>query len=283
MTQHITGLVNTWNAADTLAPCLESLVRHVDELIVVDMESVDDTVEIASSFGARVLRHEPLGYVEPARAFGVEAASHEWILILDADEVIPMSLGARLREIAEHDEADVVVFTRRNYLFGEVPENGPLSPRVDRHRRFFKRDMLIHSSLIHEPASLVPGARQLVLPATPELSLTHFAYTDISEWLVRSDRYTSIEAQTLLERRGRAPSSAAMIWNALRTFFRKYIREAGYRAGWRGLHLSLLLAHYQLVTDLKAQQLDRVGDPAAIKERYRDIAARLSGARGPSA
>jgi glycosyltransferase involved in cell wall biosynthesis len=275
MTQRITGLVNTRDAGATLALCLESLAPHVDELLVVDMESSDDTVAIAESFGAHVLTHEPLGYVEPAREFGIAAASHDWILVLDADEVIPASLGTRLREIADHDEADVVVFSWRNYLFGGVPEDGPLSPRIDRHRRFFKRHMLVHSEGIHVPAEPVSGARQLILPPSPELCVSHFAYVDISEWLERSDRYTTIEARALVRQGGQAPTTRSMLVGTLRTFAREYVKRRGYRAGWRGLHVSLLLAHYHLITGLKAQQLVRSGDPEDVRARYRQLAEEL--------
>lgn len=274
MTPRITGLVNTLNASATLAQCLESMQPHVDELLIVDMESSDETVAIAQSFGARVLSHEPVGYVEPARAFGIQAATHEWILLLDADEVITPSLGLRLRSIAQGDEADVVIFSRRNFMFGDVPEQGPLSPRLDRHRRFFKRNALVHSPEIHVPPEPVVHAREVVLPPTPDFSVLHFAYVDLSEWLARSDRYTSIEAQAQIDR-GKAPSTASLLLDGLRVFLREYIKRRGFRDGWRGVHISLLLAQYRVIAGLKAQQLERAGTADEVRQRYRELARRI--------
>ena len=275
MTVSITGLVNTRNAAETLDLCLASLTPHVDELLVVDMHSSDETVAIAASFGARVLLHEPLGYVEPARAFGIREASHEWILILDADEILPRPLGRRLREVADRDEADVITFSWRNYFFGDAASHGPLGPAVDRHRRFFRRSMLVHSPRIHVPAEPAPGARELVLPPTADLCVTHLSYVDVSDWLIRSDRYTTIEAQHLMSDGRHVPRSSSMLFEVVRTFLAGYLGRRGYRDGWRGFHLCLLLAHYRLTVGLKAQQLERAGTPEEIRNRYRELATEL--------
>lgn len=277
MTARITGLVNTLNAADTLDLCLASMRDHVDELLVVDMHSSDETVAIAESFGARVLMHEPVGYVEPARTFGIDAAAHEWIVILDADEVMPPLLGQRLRDIAQRDEADVVVIGRRNHLFGAVAEHGPFGPQVDRHRRFFRRTSLMHSPRIHVPPEPVPGARELALPPTQDLCLTHFAYVDLSDWAQRSDRYTTIEARSALESSAHAPKTSRVLMSALKAFLDGYVRQRGFRDGWRGLHTALALASYRLTVGLKAQQLARVGDAAEVRRRYREDAARVIG------
>src|SRR4051812_28183711 len=99
MTVGVTGLVVTRNAGQTLDVSLRSLAPWVDELLVVDMASEDDTKDIARRHGARILDHEPVGYADPARGFGVDAAAHDWIMMLDADEVIPRPLSRRLREI----------------------------------------------------------------------------------------------------------------------------------------------------------------------------------------
>lgn len=271
----ITGLVNTRNAAATLDLCLASLKDHVDELVVVDMHSTDGTVEIAKAFDARVIAHEPLGYVEPARAAGIDAATHDWILILDADEVLPQTLGHRLRAIADRDEADYVVISWRNYLFGGATDHGPFGPRIDRHPRFFRKAHLIHSPELHKPPTPVPGARQLVLPPAPNLSVAHYAYADVSEWITRSDRYTTIEAESVVSCSNQPPTTFALLSEVARTFLRGYVRWRGYRDGWRGFHTSVLMASYRLTAGLKAQQLKRVGTGDDVRAAYREDALRV--------
>lgn len=274
MTAGVTGLVVTRNAGKTLDLSLRSLAPWVDELIVVDMASEDDTREIARRHGARVLDHAPVGYADPARGFGAAAAAHEWIMMLDADEVVPRPLSRRLRQIAAGDEGDYVVIGWRNHLFGRALEHGPFGPRIDRHARFFKRSAIVLNSQVHTPPTPVPDARLVLLEPAPELCVFHFAYADVSEWLTRMDRYTSLEAAAA-HQQGKAPGTARVAGDAVATFLRGYLKARGYRDGWRGLHTCLLLAVYRLVAGLKVQQLGYVGSADQVQMIYAQIATEL--------
>ena len=92
----ISVVINTLNEEKNLAYTLRSVQSWASEIIVVDMHSTDKTVEIAKTHGAKVFYHEPTGFVEPAQEFAVAQASHAWILLLDADEVVPKPLSERL-------------------------------------------------------------------------------------------------------------------------------------------------------------------------------------------
>jgi glycosyltransferase involved in cell wall biosynthesis len=274
MTTGVTGLVVTRNAGRTLDSSLRSLASWVDELLVVDMASEDDTREIARRHGARVLDHDPVGYADPARGFGVASATNDWIMMLDADEVIPRSLSRRLREIAAHDEGDYVVIGWRNFLFGAALEHGPFGSRIDRHARFFKKNAIVLSSQLHTPPTPTPHSRMVLLPPATELCVFHFAYADVSEWLTRMDRYTSLEAQDN-HARGQRRSTPAILFDSLSTFVRGYVKARGFRDGWRGLHTCLLLAVYRLVAGLKSQQLGYIGSAEEVQTRYAQLAAEL--------
>ena len=88
----ITGIVHTLNEEHNLPDALRSL-GWVDEVLVIDMHSDDGTQAIAERMGARVLLHDRVGYVEPARNFAIDAAEGDWTLILDADERIVPALA----------------------------------------------------------------------------------------------------------------------------------------------------------------------------------------------
>lgn len=96
----VSACVITYNEEAKLAACLESLVGVADEIVVVDSESTDATVAIAARFTDRIITQPFLGYVAQ-KNFAVDAASHDWILSLDADE----RLSDRLRSeiLAEKD------------------------------------------------------------------------------------------------------------------------------------------------------------------------------------
>ena len=127
---------------------------------------------------------------------------------------------------------------------------------------------------MHTPPTPAANARMVLLAPTPELCVYHFAYADISEWLTRMDRYTSLEAQDNCAR-GKRRSTPAILFDSLGTFVRGYIKARGFRDGWRGLHTCLLLAVYRLVAGLKSQQLEYVGSADEVQARYAQLAAEL--------
>jgi glycosyltransferase involved in cell wall biosynthesis len=95
----ISFITFTRNSGRRLELLLESVKDVVDEIIVVDGFSSDDTVEIARSYGAKVFRRKPWGHVEPDRMFALSKASYDWILYLDDDELLGRKLKNDIREL----------------------------------------------------------------------------------------------------------------------------------------------------------------------------------------
>src|SRR6201982_247927 len=90
MPMKLTACNITYNEADRIGACLSSL-SFCDELLVVDSHSTDATRQIASSLGARVIERDWPGY-RSQKQFGIESASHDWVLCLDADERVTREL-----------------------------------------------------------------------------------------------------------------------------------------------------------------------------------------------
>src|SRR5688500_1083795 len=108
MPEEITMLsvvINTKNSERTLKAALDS-VQFATEIIVMDMHSKDDTTKIAEKAKAKVFTHPDVGYVEPARNAAIAKATHDWVFILDADEVVPEKLAKVLGEIVSASAAD---------------------------------------------------------------------------------------------------------------------------------------------------------------------------------
>lgn len=272
MSHGISAVVITRDEERNLPYALRSLVPWVSDLVVVDMHSRDRTREIAEEFGARVFLHEPTGFVEPAREFAIEQCREDWILILDADELVPEPLSRSLQEIARAGSAEAVRVPRLNYLLGDTLAHTGWGPQQDAQLRFFRRGHVLFGARIHEQPKVGAEARRIDLP--PSMALIHFNYVDVSHFLEKLDRYTSIEA-------GQASGTEAsaglprITWLAIRRFLGKYARRGGFRDGWRGFVLSVLQGVYVFVAGAKRIELEEVGSRDTIDAHYREEAERI--------
>lgn len=270
----ISVTINTLNEEKRLPYALRSVHSWADEIVVVDMHSDDRTREIAGAFGAKVYLHERAGYVEPARAFAVERATHEWVLMLDADEVVPPSLSKRLRAIARNDEADVVLIPWRNYLLGKPLDYAGWGMQQDYHARFFKRGHFRLMDAIHQFGRIPKEARVLKLPPQPEYAVVHFNYVDIAHFVEKMNRYTSIEAKEAFLK-GARTSPLRALSKAIRKFIHVFFQRKGLREGWRGFYLAILMAFYRLLVQAKLTELQQSSTREEVEAFYHQEAERL--------
>lgn len=279
----VSAAINTLNEEQSLPFALRSVRPWVDEIVVVDMHSDDRTVEVARQFGAEIHLHERMHYADPARAFAVEKCRGDWVLILDADELVPAPLSRALRALVASGAADAVRLPRLNYIFGDVVHHGGWGAEQDRQLRFFRRGAVQLSHQIHAFIQPAPGARVTDLPGGLGLALVHFNYVDASDFLQRLDRYTTVEARLALER-GETLGAAKTVAAAAREFAARYLRRQGFRDGWRGAILAAFMAFYRLAAAAKLHELRSSGPREAVVERYRKLAEDVLGSyEDPSA
>jgi glycosyltransferase involved in cell wall biosynthesis len=255
----VSVVINTRNAERWLEWSLRSVRDWASDLVVVDMHSDDRTVEIAKAAGARVFLHEPLGYVEPARDFAVAQASQEWVLVLDADELVPPALAAEFTRIAHDGAADAVRTGHLNYFFGVPLLGGGWGVNQDRHVRFFRKGHLEFGQQIHAQLRPTAGARVLDLDSRGGRHFVHFNYESVSDFLLRLDRYTSVEARA----RGAANERPSMLFTACREATNRFVRLGGWRDGWRGLYLALAMGLYRATIAAKMREGAERGGEAA--------------------
>ena len=267
MSGAISVVVNTRNEERRLGYALRSVRGWADDIVVVDMASTDRTVEVARSFGARVFAHEPTGFVEPARAFACAQARGDWLLVLDADELVPLPLSLPLRAIAAHDQADVVRIARVNSIFAAPVLHSGWNPERDRQVRFWKAGAVTLPDAIHGHATPRSGARLLDLPYRDGAALVHLSHVDVAAFLDRLNAYTSVEAEQAFAR-GERTRPARALAAAAREWLARYLRHGGFRDGWRGFHLALLMAGYRLATHAKLAERADVGTRADAERRY---------------
>jgi glycosyltransferase involved in cell wall biosynthesis len=267
MKQKISVVINTLNEEENISYALRSVHLWADEIVVVDMHSIDRTVEIARDFGAKVFFHEPIGFSEPARAFAISQSTGDWVLILDADELIPAALSQKLLKIAVNDTADVIVIPMLNYLLGAPLLHTGWGPEQAKHARFFKRGMLQTNSKIHDYLKPVPGARIFELTYQPDCAMVHFNYIDVKQFIEKLNRYTTIEAKQAYER-GDHYTLFKMLLYAIKEFLSRYIKNQGYLDGWRGFYISVMMGFYRLSTSMKLKELEVNSTRSAIERFY---------------
>lgn len=242
----IAVIVNTHNEAEKLEDCLQSIRQLADEIVVVDMESTDESVTVARKFGAQVYQEKLVPYVELIRNESVRKAKSDWILVLDPDERIPSKLVEELKKIAEENKFDAVKISRKNIIFGKWIRHTNWWP--DYHVRFFKKGKVSWSDKIH----LYPRVerRALDLPAKEELAIEHLNYDSVSQFLERQNRYSEILAQNYLDE-GQRFSWFNFFWRPKRVFLQRYLRHLGFLDGFYGFALSLLAVISQFATEVK--------------------------------
>lgn len=268
----ISVAVNTRNAARTLALALRSVRPWVDDIVVGDMASVDGTPQIARSMGARVVTVEPSTHVEPARQTVIDQCRGEWVLVLDADELVPVTLAERLQDIARLGCADAVTIGRRNYMFGAPLTHTTWEMANDRHLRFFRAGFVSFSDQIHSRPAVQLDARRLDVPATTDLALVHLSHRTVAEFVEKMNRYTSVEA---LEHHALGDTAT---WRGLvRALARELgAQHVGHRAfldGWRGNTAAALMCAYRWMAWAKLRELDAVGTGTEVDARYAQVAA----------
>lgn len=244
----ISAVVNTLNEEDNIKRCLKSL-SFAHQIVVVDMESEDNTVSIAKKYTDDVHTHKKMGYVEPARNFAISKATGDWILLVDADEEIPKTLAQKLIEIADKNEVDFVRIPRKNIIFDSWVQHSRWWP--DRNVRFFKKGSVTWKDEIHSiPITFGKGEN---LGADEKLAITHHHYQTIEQYLTRMFRYSQIQSKQLLAE-GYKFSPKDIIIKPFSEFLSRFFAGEGYKDGLHGLILALLQAFSEFILYLQIWQ-----------------------------
>lgn len=245
----ISVVINTLNEEANIRRCIESVKGIADEIVICDMHSADRTVEIAKECGAVVIYHEKTGYVEPARRYAISAAAYEWVLVIDADEVMTGKLAEKIKEIVREDKADVVFFGILYNYFGKFIRHGGFFnnnnfPRLFRKKVYMetydRRDEFVH----HGFTNLKEKANNRIkLPL--EYFIEHYPYPTIKSYIDKTiGRFALIEAQNMLDG-GEKFKVYMLIFEPLKVFVMSYIIRAGFLDGVEGFILITLYAMFR--------------------------------------
>jgi len=195
----ITGVILTHNEEKNIEKCIAHLRPHVGELILVDTESTDRTVELARPLVDQVLLHPHVANFDAARNLAIPVARHEWLWFVDADEFIPELTGQLVNQwIREHgDEFEAINIPFKSYFCGRWIQHcgwwpGYTCPRV------LKRGHFEFSPTLHAGVKLT--GREVRVPPDARTGIEHYSFRDLAHWVEKANRYTSTEALQLAKR-----------------------------------------------------------------------------------
>jgi glycosyltransferase involved in cell wall biosynthesis len=264
----ITAVLITLNEEHNLDFCLRSLRPWCDEIIVVDMLSEDRTPEIAARYADLVIPHERIEAFDQARGAGIERARNEWIVSLDADELIPPRLGAWISDwIRQGPQHDVALLPRVNVFLGRWIRSSNWWPGLP---RLFRRDSMHISDQLHRGLQPVSGARTKRLPKDPRLSIWHFSYASLDSLTHKTNRYTTIEARQAIARGRPSPRTWRLFHRAMRALWSDYFMRRGYRDGMAGLTYAINRAYYRYLSMAKRWDERHAPDRQASYDRMRE-------------
>ncbi len=232
----VTVAVITKNEEKNIARCLGS-VKWADEIIVVDGFSTDKTAEISESMGARVIKHKFSGTFADDRNVGTENAGNEWVLHIDADDVVTEDFRTKLADVLTSKE-DVVVykFRRKNFFLGHSMDHGGFHHYIP---NMVKKGFVHYEGDVHE----VPVYKGYA--GTIDADIEHYPFDSIGQFVDRQNRYAEIAAKKILKNEGVLPVARVkkeMIGKTFKVFWKSYVKKQGYKEGMYGLVFGALFA-----------------------------------------
>jgi glycosyltransferase involved in cell wall biosynthesis len=214
-------------------------VRWADEIVVVDSGSTDRTVEIARGLGAKVFQHPWQGYGQQ-KNHAQKQATHDWVLNLDADEVVSPQLANEIQQTltavgASEDSPRGFYFPRKTYYLGRWIRHGGWYPN---HliRLANRRWASWSEPQVHEALEVQGPVASLKNP------LDHYSFTSIHGQVLTNLNFSRLGARQLAQK-GVRPSIFKLIFKPLGKFFETYVLKKGFLDGLPGFIIAVNAAH----------------------------------------
>jgi (heptosyl)LPS beta-1,4-glucosyltransferase len=226
------------NEAQNLRQCLASVAGWVDEIVVLDSGSADDTLEIAKAFNANIVVNSDWPGFGCQRQLAQTHVTADWVLWLDADEQVTPELRDEIRALLNNPPTNTLfAMPRLSWAFGRFIRHSGWYPGYV--VRLYPTALTTYdAALVHEKVLVPEQANVHRLKG----DLIHYPYRDIQHYLVKVSGYTASWAQQQYKR-GKKTSIMGGILHAMACFIRMYIFKAGFMDGTQGFILAMVGAY----------------------------------------
>lgn len=241
-TNRISLFIITKNEEQKVVKCIESAKSLVNEIIVVDSQSKDRTVQKCEELGAIVYSRPFEGFTRQ-KNFALSKVTNPWALSLDADEVLTPELAEEIRTALQNPTADGYELGRINDFLGKRMLHGGLKKEyllrlVRTEQACFK------GGLVHEKLASSGKIKRLEHP------FIHYSYDSVEAYFDKFNKYTTLAAQTMFQN-GKRFSLPFVLVTIPFEFFRRYVLKAGFLDGLRGFVWASFSAFYVFVKYIK--------------------------------
>ena len=242
----ISVFVITFNNAKTLENCLKS-VRWADEIVVLDSFSTDNTISIAEKYGARIFQQAFLGY-GPQKQSALEKTTHDWALLLDADEEVTPDLQSEIQELLRTEpEHDGYKLPRREQLFWQMSKAS-----CNYQLRLFKKNSgKLSEHAVHADPEVNGSVGTLRKP------FLHYGEPNIHMKVEKINGYSS-GMVTEKVKDGKKNGLLTCIFYPIWTFIQSYIFKRGFLDGSAGFIGSVVMANYSFLKYAKLHEYYQV-------------------------
>lgn len=243
----VTGIVLTKNEESHIAACLESL-KWCDETLVIDDFSNDKTIDIARKYHAKVIQHPLQNDFSQQRNFGLLQAKNEWVLFVDADEIVSLSLQYEITNQVtnQFSDADAFYIRRIDEMWNKKLHHGEVGDKF--LLRLAKKSAGQWMGKVHEIWKVKGNTQRLQNP------LMHTPHQSVKEFLAEINFYSDLRAQELVEQHRVVPSWQVILY-PIGKFIDGYIVKAGAFDGIAGLMIAIMMSFYTFLARGKAYLL----------------------------
>lgn len=240
--QRITAIVLTKNEQENIGKCLESL-KWCDEIVVIDDGSSDKTVEIARKYKVAIYPHLLNSNFSAQREFGISKTKSDWILFIDADEIVSDALAFEITNTIQLSDQDSKIINgfyirRTDFMWGKQLEYGETGGI--KLLRLARKGLGSWRGMVHEVWNIKPPIGTLVNP------ILHFPHRNLTEFLKEINFYTDIRAKELIKRNIR-PSFLSILLYPSGKFFINYIFKRGFLDGTTGLVFAITMSFHSFL------------------------------------
>ena len=245
----VTAVIAAHNEAAQIEACIAS-VDWASHVMVVENDSIDDTVDRARGAGATVISPK-FTTIGAQRNHAIDRVATPWVFVLDADERCTPELAAEItRVVATPGNHGGFRVRRRNFFLGKEIRHGGWGS--DRPIRLFKKELRYNANLVHEHVDVTGEVGAL------ENALLHYTYTSLDQYFEKFNRYSRWWAEQN-RARGRRCSAAAVVFKPPARFISMYLLKGGFLDGAPGIVVACLAAASVMAKYARLWELSRKG------------------------